>query len=119
MAGWLGEWVAGWAGLPRFHARSLSPNALTLSDSHTHHAHPHSLIYLQALKARGNAALQSQGFLEALNCYTEALLLDDHHTLYSNRSAVNMQLKRYGEALADANSCMRLAPQWSVDRESE
>ena len=52
--------------------------------------------------------------MEALEYYTQALNLEEHATLYSNRSAVNMQLKRYGAALSDANQCLRLAPEWCV-----
>ena len=34
------------------------------------------------------------------------------HTLFSNRSAVFMQLRQYENALADANECLKRAPQW-------
>jgi len=58
--------------------------------------------------------MKSRNYLQALEFYTKAINIEEQHTLYSNRSAVYMQLKRYGQALADANHCLRLAPQWYV-----
>ena len=34
------------------------------------------------------------------------------HTLFSNRSAVFMQLKQFENALADAKGCLERAPKW-------
>ena len=51
---------------------------------------------------------------EAITLYSEAIDLDpDNHVLYSNRSAAYANLKKYQEALEDAEKTIQLKPDWS------
>ena len=62
-------------------------------------------------KEQGNSALQKGDYIEAINCYTNAIELNpNNHIYYSNRSAVYLKLKKYHNALADARFCIELAP---------
>jgi len=70
---------------------------------------------LESKKAEGNAAFQSGRALDAINAYTEALDIDKlnkefNSTLYSNRAAAYMKLKRWQEALTDCTRCLELKP---------
>ncbi|XP_052755021.1 stress-induced-phosphoprotein 1 [Galleria mellonella] len=66
------------------------------------------------LKEKGNAALSSGNFTEAVKCYTEAIALDpSNHVLYSNRSAAHAKAGNYIAALEDANKTVSLNPTWS------
>ncbi|XP_014250313.1 stress-induced-phosphoprotein 1 isoform X2 [Cimex lectularius] len=65
------------------------------------------------LKEKGNAALQSGQFEEAIDFYTEAIKLDDkNHVLYSNRSAAYAKAGMYAKALDDAEETVKLKPDW-------
>eukprot|EP00747_Dinoflagellata_sp_TGD_P168126 gnl/TRDRNA2_/TRDRNA2_193815_c0_seq1.p1 gnl/TRDRNA2_/TRDRNA2_193815_c0~~gnl/TRDRNA2_/TRDRNA2_193815_c0_seq1.p1 ORF type:complete len:278 (-),score=81.30 gnl/TRDRNA2_/TRDRNA2_193815_c0_seq1:165-998(-) len=69
-------------------------------------------------RARGNDAYKKGNYQEAVDRYTEALLLapegaEQRQTLYSNRSAAYAAAGRHTEALADAQSCLQLAPKWA------
>ena len=64
-------------------------------------------------KREGNQAFQNEKFSLAIKLYTEAIDIDDtEHTLYSNRSAAYLLNKQFEEALADANTCIQLKPEW-------
>jgi len=76
------------------------------------------------LRTQGNDALQKQQFAQALNFYTQAIVVqtrvDAHmsepsrlYTLYSNRSAVFMKMRQYENALGDAEMCVKLNPVWA------
>jgi L1 cell adhesion molecule like protein len=68
----------------------------------------------QELKAKGNEAFGRQDWLAAIEHFTNAIEADpSDHVFYSNRSAANLALKRTRDAVADAEQCVRLAPQWS------
>ena len=58
------------------------------------------------LKDEGNMNLKKGGFHAALECYTEGLVVSDaqdvRRDLCRNRSLVNLRLRRYDSALADA-----------------
>ena len=55
-------------------------------------------------KSQGNAALAGGMFSEAVDLYTKAIHLDPDNSVYfSNRSAAYASLKRFKEALDDAN----------------
>lgn len=63
----------------------------------------------QAAEARNGGRLD-----EALDAYTRAIDLDaTNATLFSNRSLVHMELDMFLEALADADSGLKLQPDWA------
>ncbi|KAJ0404894.1 hypothetical protein P43SY_001806 [Pythium insidiosum] len=65
------------------------------------------------LREKGNEAFQRQAYELALSFYSQALGQDGaNHMLFSNRSAALCQLKRYADALVDADRAIQLAPQW-------
>lgn len=65
------------------------------------------------LKEKGNAALQSGNYDEAIKCYTDAIALDgNNHVLYSNRSAAYAKSEKYQQALSDAEKTVSLKPDW-------
>lgn len=64
------------------------------------------------LKERASAKFKAGELQEAAELYAQALQLRPTHTLYSNRSACCAALRRYEEALADAEQCIKLAPAW-------
>ncbi|XP_024870430.1 stress-induced-phosphoprotein 1 [Temnothorax curvispinosus] len=65
------------------------------------------------LKERGNAALQTGNYDEAIKCYTDAINLDgNNHVLYSNRSAAYAKSEKYQQALEDAEKTVSLKPDW-------
>lgn len=65
------------------------------------------------MKDRGNAALSSGDFEEAVKCYTEAIGLDEkNHVLYSNRSAAHAKAGNYEASLEDAEKTVALNPTW-------
>ena len=50
---------------------------------------------------------------EAITLYSEAIDLDpDNHVLYSNRSVAYANVKKYQEALEDAEKTIQLKPDW-------
>ncbi|XP_050668690.1 stress-induced-phosphoprotein 1 [Leptidea sinapis] len=66
------------------------------------------------LKEKGNAALSSGNYDEAVKYYTQGINLDPkNHVLYSNRSAAYANAGNYSAALEDANKCVSLNPSWS------
>lgn len=66
------------------------------------------------LKAKGNAAFSAGNFEEAIQFFTQAIDVDPkNHVLYSNRSASHASLKQYSDALADAQKCVELKPDWA------
>jgi len=66
-----------------------------------------------AAKQRGNAAFAAGDNEAALSAYTEAIALAPHdEALYSNRSAANARLGRWGAALEDGKRAISLRPSW-------
>ncbi|XP_049789360.1 stress-induced-phosphoprotein 1 isoform X2 [Schistocerca nitens] len=69
---------------------------------------------VNALKDKGNAALQAGKLDEAIKCYTDAIALDkNNHVLYSNRSAAYAKAGKYSQALEDAEKTVELKPDWA------
>eukprot|EP00294_Goniomonas_avonlea_P015934 CAMPEP_0114557490 /NCGR_PEP_ID=MMETSP0114-20121206/9859_1 /TAXON_ID=31324 /ORGANISM="Goniomonas sp, Strain m" /LENGTH=577 /DNA_ID=CAMNT_0001742783 /DNA_START=13 /DNA_END=1746 /DNA_ORIENTATION=+ len=65
-------------------------------------------------KNKGNAAFSAKNFEEAIEHFTTAIGLDaGNHVLYSNRSAAYASLHKYTEALADADKCISIKPDWA------
>lgn len=68
---------------------------------------------VEELKSKGNAALQSENFEEAIKYYTEAINLDpNNHILFSNRSAAFAKTGKYKESLDDAEKTINLKSDW-------
>lgn len=66
------------------------------------------------MKEKGNAALTSGEYEEAVKHYTDAIALDPkNHVLFSNRSAAHAKAGNYATALEDAEHTVSLNPSWS------
>jgi tetratricopeptide (TPR) repeat protein len=66
-----------------------------------------------ALKDQGNEQFKAGNYLKAAALYTQAIKLDpDNPTLYSNRAAAFLHLVKLNKALADADTTIKLKPQW-------
>ncbi|XP_026676602.1 stress-induced-phosphoprotein 1 [Diaphorina citri] len=70
-------------------------------------------LQVSLLKDKGNAALQANNFIEAIEAYSEAIKLDGtNHILFSNRSAAFAKEGNYEKALEDAEKTISLKPDW-------
>mmetsp|Transcript_99707 Transcript_99707/g.145753 ORF Transcript_99707/g.145753 Transcript_99707/m.145753 type:complete len:342 (+) Transcript_99707:1-1026(+) len=64
-------------------------------------------------KQRGNKALKEGDVAASYAHYSEAIrLAPDKHELYTNRAAAALRLNKPQEALEDAQTAKRMAPQW-------
>ena len=69
---------------------------------------------MSTFKEQGNKAFQAKDYAGAINFYGQALAENPaDHTILGNRSAAFYQLKQYDNAMADANQCIALQPDWS------
>jgi stress-induced-phosphoprotein 1 len=67
----------------------------------------------EELKAQGNAAFTAGKFEDAVALFSQAIAVDpQNHVLWSNRSGAYCSLKRYEEALSDAERVTELRPDW-------
>ncbi|PKS08318.1 hypothetical protein jhhlp_005262 [Lomentospora prolificans] len=65
------------------------------------------------LKTKGNQAIASKNFDEAIDFFTQAIAIQpENHILYSNRSAAHASKKDWINALADAEKTTQLKPDW-------
>lgn len=65
------------------------------------------------LKSKGNAALQSENYDEAVKYYSQAIEIDSsNHILYSNRSAAYAKTGEYSKSLEDAEKTVSLKSDW-------
>jgi len=68
---------------------------------------------VEQLKADGNAVFREGRYSDAANLYSQAAELDPHNgVLFSNRSGALTALGAYDRALADADRCVELRPDW-------
>lgn len=68
----------------------------------------------QEEKAKGNAAFQKGDFDVAVKHFTKAIELSPSDAvLYSNRSGAYASLKDFEKALKDAETCVKLKPDWA------
>ena len=68
----------------------------------------------QKYKAQGNAALEAGMAQEAAELYSRAIELDaTDGVFYSNRSAARARLRRFADALRDAETAAELKPGWA------
>lgn len=66
------------------------------------------------LKQKGNQSFSKQEYTEAIEFYTQAIAVCPmEHTLFSNRSISYSKLGKFIEALADANRCIELKPNFA------
>lgn len=65
-----------------------------------------------AEKATGNEFFKAGNFEQAIVHFTNAINIEPTHVLYSNRSACYCGLKKYDEALADAEACIAKNAGW-------
>ena len=67
-------------------------------------------------KAKGNDAFKAKNYTEAINWYSKAIELDPNSeaagAIYSNRAASFQGLAKFKEAIADADACIRVRPDW-------
>lgn len=76
-------------------------------------ASPEAAAAVDQLKEQGNAQHRCGNFLKAAALYTQGLKADPANAvLFSNRSASLLQLSKTTKALADAEECIRLRPDW-------
>ena len=66
-----------------------------------------------ALKEKGNQAFISRDYPKAIDYFTKAIELDPTNpTLYSNRSAANLELDDYAMAIKDAEKAIQTDPKF-------
>ncbi|KAL9246802.1 hypothetical protein vseg_020294 [Gypsophila vaccaria] len=64
-------------------------------------------------KAKGNAAFAAKNYADAIKHFSDAISLSpENHVLYSNRSAAYASLSDFSSALSDAETTVRLKPDW-------
>ncbi|KAL0034449.1 hypothetical protein WJX79_002824 [Trebouxia sp. C0005] len=64
-------------------------------------------------KDQGNEYYKAEQWLKAAACYTKGIKEEPENiVLYSNRCAALLKLQKAGKALADADTCIRLKPDW-------
>lgn len=66
-------------------------------------------------KAEGNKYFAAKEFEKAIEAFTKAIEAspEPNHVLYSNRSGSYASLKEYGQALKDADECVKINPSWA------
>ena len=65
-------------------------------------------------KEKGNALVKEKKYKEALDCYTKAIELDPNDPiLYSNRSAMHLNLNEFDQAITDAEKAISIKPDYA------
>ncbi|CAB4256305.1 similar to Saccharomyces cerevisiae YOR027W STI1 Hsp90 cochaperone, interacts with the Ssa group of the cytosolic Hsp70 chaperones and activates Ssa1p ATPase activity [Maudiozyma barnettii] len=66
-------------------------------------------------KQQGNAAFSAKEYENAIDLFTKAIEVSEtpNHVLYSNRSATYSSMKKFADALTDAEECIKINPTWS------
>ena len=65
-------------------------------------------------KEKGNALVKEKKYKEALDCYTKSIEIDPNDPiLYSNRSAMHLNLNQFDQALTDAEKAISLKPEYA------
>ena len=64
-------------------------------------------------KDKGNALVKEKKYKEALDCYSKAISIDPNDPiLYSNRSAMHLNLNEFDDAIKDADKAISLKPEY-------
>lgn len=67
-----------------------------------------------SFKDLGNAAFKSGNYPQAIELYSRAINeAPNDHTIISNRAAAYQNSAQYAAALADAERCIEIKPDWS------
>lgn len=89
-------------------------NLITMREGH---CHAHALRSLP-LAAVGILYGRESSFREAISCYNRALELSSNspsrHVTLANRSAAYIKIRKYAEALEDAQEAASLSAQYSM-----
>lgn len=66
-------------------------------------------------KQQGNAAFSAKKYDEAIELFSKAIEASPspNHVLYSNRSACYASMKKFTDALKDADECIKINPTWA------
>lgn len=66
-------------------------------------------------KQQGNAAFSAKDYDKAVDLFTKAIEVSEtpNHVLFSNRSGTYASMKKFNDALKDANECIEINPTWS------
>jgi tetratricopeptide (TPR) repeat protein len=65
------------------------------------------------LKLQGNAFFKKKEYARAIEAYNGALIgMPEEAAIYSNRAVCFMREKEYERALGDAETCIKLMPEW-------
>ena len=68
---------------------------------------------LSNIKSKANSSMKSGMYVEAIKLYTQGISLQPSNPiLYSNRSLAFLKLSQYFFAIKDAETVIRLAPDW-------
>lgn len=69
----------------------------------------------EEFKQQGNAAFVAKDYAKAVELFGKAIEVSEqpNHVLYSNRSACFTSMKKFKEALEDAEECVKINPSWS------
>ncbi|KAL4426110.1 hypothetical protein ABPG77_002696 [Micractinium sp. CCAP 211/92] len=90
-----------------------SQEAPPLGPSGGNSAAPDAAAVAEDFKDKGNIEYRAGRFLKAAALYTQGLKADPTNAvLYSNRSAALLALAKTTKAVADAEECIRLRPDW-------
>ena len=75
-----------------------------------------SLALAEKYKSEGNTFFQNNKFIEALEKYNQAIDLKvetkNNAVYYSNRAFVNLKLENYGSTIQDANTAIKINPEF-------
>ncbi|XP_030528037.1 small glutamine-rich tetratricopeptide repeat-containing protein [Rhodamnia argentea] len=68
----------------------------------------------ETLKSRGNKAMQSKLYADAIELYTCAIALCENHAVYySNRAAAYTQIGKFDDAIKDCHKSLEIDPNYS------
>ena len=97
--------------------KNMSPNDLDYEDPPKAEEKEKEVVsksMVTALHGKANEALEKKLYGTAAELYTRTLTVSDsdQHILLSNRAKAYLAMKKYDEAIDDANRVIRLEPNW-------